>query len=125
MKNILIALATITVLAPLAACGPEKSAKEQVDHQVSKVYALNDEERDLAIFNAKNYFEQAWPLNEEGKSRKGKLIECRPTDSNRNGLVTCSGYVVTPENVLTMQVRYAGYRKDIVGTSDVDMVKPN
>ena len=122
-----IGLLTIVALMalPLGACGgSNKSAEEQVKDQTSKLYKLTDEERSLATANAKKYFEQTWPVN-GGKTVQGKLINCRPTDSNKNGLVSCTGYIadVNTGNLVEKTV-YAGYRPDLVGVSDQDTVAP-
>ena len=119
-KLISSAVLVVAVLT-LSSCSSNKSAQEEVNEQVSKVYALTADERSLADANAKKYFEQQWPTN-NGESKPGKFIACRPTDSNKNGLVSCDGYIVNVKGELSNKRVYAGYRKDLVGVSDEDTV---
>lgn len=115
-------ISSIVALAALAsACSDDRSVETKVQDQMSKVHSLNDEERALAGANAKAFFERPWaPAG--GKS--GQFIACRPTDSNFNGLVTCTGFVPQPDGTMPEMKRYCGYRADLVGCSDEDTVKP-
>ncbi len=125
MKRTLLSLASAPVLVlGLVACGDSsKTAKEMVDSQLATVYPLTAEERSLAIANAKRYYEQEWPTN-NGTKLKGTFINCRPSDSNTNGLVSCTGYIVNTNGQLLEKTVYSGYRPDLVGVSDVDTVNP-
>lgn len=119
MKYLAIAVAILT----LSAC-QEKSTEQKVKEQLSSQHALTDQERNLAIANAKEYFDRDWPTN-AGKSLRGTFIACRPSDSNANGLVTCTGYVGSlDEGKLIEKSRYCGYRPELVGCSDKDTVNP-
>ena len=113
--SLLAAMATLT----LAACG-EKSSADKVEAQLSKVHALTDNERALAEANAKRFFEQPWA---PAGGTKGQFIGCRPSDSNYNGLVTCTGFVPQANGSMPEVKRYCGYRPDLVGCSDEDTVK--
>lgn len=111
----------LVVSAVLSACGDGNvTAEQKVSQQVNKVHALTDSERPLADANAKKFFEQPWaPAG--GKS--GQFIACRPSDSNYNGLVTCTGFIPQPQGGFAEVKRYCGYRPELVGCSDEDTVK--
>lgn len=122
-KNFRIGLlmSSLAAAAIMAACGPAPTAEEKTAKQVSSVHALTDEERALGNSNAKAFFERPWaPAG--GKS--GQFIACRPSDSNFNGLVTCTGFIPQPDGTMPEVKRYCGYRPDLVGCSDEDTVKP-
>ena len=120
MKQYILLGLVVPALA-LGACGQQKTAEEQVKEQVATSYALTADERSLASANAKKYFEQSWPVN-IGEPKNGKLINCRPTDSNKNGLVSCNGYAVNLKGELFEKTVYAGYTPSVVGVSDQDTV---
>jgi hypothetical protein len=116
MKNqILVVLAVFAI----AACS-QKSADQKVADQVSKVYPLNADERNMASINAKQFFEKEW-LPAGGK--RGQVISCRPTDSNYNGLVSCTGFIPQQNGSFAEVKRYCGYKPEVVGCSDEDTVK--
>jgi hypothetical protein len=105
-------------------CGgntPQQEAKEQL----SKVHPLTDEERNLAISNAKSFFNRPWPTNVEGqKSINGSFINCRPSDSNNNNYVSCSGYKPNVNSGALEEITmYCGYKPELVGCSNEDTVK--
>lgn len=122
MKHLTTLIFTALILTGLAACSEKQNTEQRVQQQLSSQHALTDEERSLAKANAKEYFEHAWP-NNAGKTVQGTFISCRPTDSNANGLVTCTGYVgdINTGN-LVERTQYCGYRKELVGCSDKDTV---
>ena len=122
MKRVLVSAIALSLLA-LGACGKAPTAQEEVEKSMTKIYALTDEERSLAKANAKSFFEQNWKTN-TGDDKKGQLINCRPTDSNKNGLVSCTGYKVNLKGELQEITVYAGYRPGLVGVSDQDTVVP-
>lgn len=111
----------LTLVVILAACGPAPSAQDKVQAQMAKVHPLADSERALAEANAKAFFNRPW-THAGGKS--GAYIACRPSDSNFNGLVTCTGFIPQPDGTMPEMTRYCGYRPDLVGCSDQDTVKP-
>ena len=117
-----LSLIVVSILTILTACG--ETPEQQLKTQESKVHTLSPEQLNIANANAKAYFEQLWPFsdsNSDRKEAKGKLLNCRPTDSNFNNLVSCTGYVVDTNGVLqpaTIYSRYVGQ-----GTSDQDTVK--
>lgn len=120
-KAKLVVLAVVMGL--LAACG-SKSAEEKIAKQVTEnVHALTAEERPLAQANAKAFYEKEFPVQGKdgslGKER-GSFLECRPSDSNFNGLVTCKGLVPQLAGGFREVTRYCGYRKELVGCSDED-----
>lgn len=122
MKKKLIAALIAAMF--LTACG--KSAEEKIAKQVTEnVHALTADERPLAQTNAKAFFEKEFPVQGKdgslGKER-GSFLECRPSDSNFNGLVTCKGLVPQLNGGFKEVTRYCGYRKELVGCSDEDTV---
>lgn len=120
MKHSLI-LSTlfVAVVATLAACG-QATSTEKVADQTSKVYPLNADERNMVAINGKQYFEKEW-LPAGGK--RGQLINCKPSDSNFNGLVSCNGFVPQPNGTFSEQKMYCGYKAELVGCSNEDTVK--
>lgn len=114
-----IAAASLTLIG----C-TEKTTDQRVQAQLESQHGLTDQERALAKANAKEFFEHSWPSN-TGKTAQGQLINCRPSDSNANGLVTCTGYVGSVEDGhLVERTMYCGYRPELVGCSDKDTVNP-
>lgn len=111
----------VMVMAGCTTNTPQQEAQEQL----SRVYALNDAERNLAIANAKAFFNKPWPTNMEGKSSvNGSFINCRPSDSNSNNYVSCSGYKPNVNSAALEEVTmYCGYKPELVGCSDQDTVK--
>jgi hypothetical protein len=121
MKKLFIVLA---VGMTISACG-SKSAEDKIVQQVTEnVHALTADERPLAQANAKAFFEKEFPV-QQGNSlskERGSFLECRPSDSNFNGLVTCKGLVPNVGGGFKEVTRYCGYRKELVGCSDEDTV---
>lgn len=121
IATIATAFASVLVAIALTACGkPALTAAEKVAEQTAKVHALTAEERSLASINGKQFFEKEW-LPAGGK--RGQLISCRPSDSNFNGLVTCSGFIPQANGNFSEVVRYCGYRPELVGCSNEDTQK--
>lgn len=112
-----VILAAMCVLA--VGCG-SKSATDKVNETTSKVYALNADERSLAAINGKSYFEREWV--QAGGSR-GQFVNCRPSDSNFNGMVSCFGMMPQPNGTYKEMKMYCGYKPELVGCSDEDTVK--
>jgi outer membrane murein-binding lipoprotein Lpp len=125
MKFALIASVAVAAFA-LSACG-QKTAEQKVDDQTSKVHALTAEERQLAENNAKQFFNREFPqMQAEGKmgSARGVWLDCRPSDSNWNGLVTCHGMMPLVNGGFNDKaVRYCGYTAKLTGCSDEETVK--
>lgn len=121
MKRIALLLG-LTLLTITSVGCTQKTAKESVDDQLQNVYPLNEKERALADANAKKYFEKPWPV-QDAEPKQGTFINCRPSDSNKNGLVSCNGYVVNTRGQLVEKTVYAGYRPELVGVSNEDTVK--
>lgn len=120
MKSIISCVVTVFLAFILAACG-SKSTEEKIKEQVNeKMHALTDTERPLADANAKKFFEHPW-ITAEGQI--GQFISCRPSDSNANGLVTCTGFIPQAKGGFAEVKRYCGYRPELVGCSDEDTVK--
>ena len=87
------------------------------------VYALSAEEKQRAGVNAQAYFRNAaWPVQEEGKdvNKTGIFNNCRPTDSNANGKVSCSGKTPAYKGGYQDVTMYCGYNGKIDGCSDKD-----
>jgi len=77
------------------------------------------------VANAKTFFEKEFPVivNGQRSTDRGVFLECRPSDSNFNGLVTCKGQVPQINGGFREITRYCGYTPDLVGCSDEDTVK--
>lgn len=121
MKQVLAVIAVAVLVV-----GCSKSAEEKIASQITdNVHALTADERPLAQTNAKAFFEKEFPV--QGKDggltkERGSFLECRPSDSNFNGLVTCKGLVPQLNGGFKEVTRYCGYRKELVGCSDEDTV---
>lgn len=123
-----LALVAVGLLLLFSCVGcSEKSAEQRVTEQVKeKVHALTADERQLAQTNAKSYFEKEFPVQPTGGplgKERGAFLECRPSDSNFNGLVTCKGMVPQFAGGFKETTRYCGYTPQLVGCSDEDTVK--
>lgn len=118
LRRLGLSLITIAALA-LSACS-DKSPEDKVKDQTSKVHPLTEDERALANANGKAFFEKPWA---PAGGKQGQFISCRPSDSNFNGLVTCSGFIPQPDGTMPEIKRYCGYRPELVGCSDEDTVK--
>lgn len=108
-------------------CSDQKTTEEQIQINITKnVHALTADERPLAEANAKAFFNKAWPVPQAGTTNldmvNGVWTECRPTDSNKNGMVTCRGLVPQLNGAFKEVTRYCGYRKELLGCSDQDAV---
>ena len=113
-------LAPVLLLSVLGISCSAPTAEQQREKQSSKVYTLTDSELAIANSNGKAYFEKT--LTVQGSSVKGNLLNCRPTDSNFNNLVSCNGYLPDPNTgSLYSATIYARY--DGEGVSDEDTVK--
>ena len=123
-KTVATLLCLMFPLYGLTGCGGP-SAETQVKSQLAKVHPLSDKERALADAGAKKYFNHPWPTNDPAKKTvDGSFIACRPSDSNYNGFVSCTGYKPSVETgALSEITMYCGYREDLVGCSDQDTVK--
>lgn len=118
-------LFALAIAAGLAACG-KQTAEQKITRQVEdSVHALTPDERTLAQTNAKAYFEKEFPVDRAGRleRERGAFLECRPSDSNFNGLVTCKGMVPQQAGGFKEVTRYCGYMPKLVGCSDEDTVK--
>jgi len=117
--------AVLVAVLFVTACG-SKSAEEKISKQVTEnVHALTADERPMAQMNAKAFFEKEFPVQAKDGSlskERGAFLECRPSDSNFNGLVTCKGMVPQFGGGFKEVTRYCGYRKELVGCSDEDTV---
>jgi hypothetical protein len=120
VQQMKLLIASIIVASfAITGCGQQSNA-EKVAAQTEKVYPLNDVERNLASINGKQYFEKEW-LPAGGK--RGQLINCRPSDSNFNGLVSCNGFVPKSDGTFAEAKMYCGYKPELVGCSNEDTVK--
>lgn len=111
----------------LAGCS-DKTPEQKINQQVSeKIHSLTADERILAETNAKQFFNREFPqVQPDGKmgSARGMFLDCRPSDSNYNGLVTCHGVLPTVQGGYNDKaVRHCGYTPKLVGCSDEDTVK--
>lgn len=131
MKKLRINLSIIVLVAlavfALAGC-EKKTAAEKVNAAVSGesgAYALNAEERQRAMTNAKAHFEKEWPTKDrDGNPTKerGFVNLIRPTDSNTNGMVSAIGTVPQINGGYKEVKVYCGYRPELNGCSDEDTV---
>lgn len=126
MRKLLILGTAVALAISLSACG-QKTAEDKIRAQVEdKVHALTADERLMAETNAKQFFNREFPQTEGGKlgSARGMFLDCRPSDSNYNGLVTCHGVIPRVGGGFDDKaVRYCGYMPKLVGCSDEDTVK--
>lgn len=125
MKTLTTAMAVLAA-ALMAACS-QQTTEQRIQQQITeRMHALTADERLAAQTNAKQFFEKEWPQQRAdgtvGRER-GFFSECRPSDSNANGLVTCFGKVPLISGGFEDVKRYCGYRPELVGCSDEDTVK--
>lgn len=128
MKLSILILALVSSVAFLAGCEGEvkKTQQQQVSENLKEaVYPLTAEERQLAENNAKSFFNRDFPNGKDKDGNvimtKGMWLDCRPSDSNANGLVTCHGMLPKMNgNFDDKAIRYCGYRPELVGCSDED-----
>jgi hypothetical protein len=122
--KIALTAASILTLGLLILPGcSQKTTEEKITEQVKeKQYALNADERSMALTNAKQYYEKQWLISD---NRRGQVTNCRPSDSNANGMVSCFGIIPAPGPTGYQQESkiYCGYRPELVGCSDQDTVK--
>lgn len=120
-----IALIAVSVMS-VTGCG-QKTSEQRINEQVQeKVHALTADERILAETNAKQFFNRDFPQLQVGtmSSARGVWLDCRPSDSNYNGLVTCHGVVPKVNGGFDDKAtRYCGYTSKLMGCSDEDTVK--
>lgn len=119
MRKSLILCIAAFACAGLSACGA-KTAEQKVATQMDSVHALTADERSRAETNAKKFFEKQWIT---AANERGQFNECRPSDSNFNGLVTCFGFIPKPGGGYNEAKRYCGYNPELTGCSDEDTVK--
>lgn len=111
----------------LSACSEQKTAQQKVSEAVagsSSNYFLTGEESIMAEGNAKAFFTKPWPTRKPDGNMtevQGYASECRNSDSNANGLVTCTGQIPKIEGGYDRVTRYCGYRKGINGCNDKDV----
>lgn len=125
MKTTLKFASIAALSLSLAACS-NQSGEERIKEQITeRSHALTADERPRAQANAKSYYEKEFPviLNGVRGSERGVFLECRPSDSNFNGLVTCKGQVPQINGGFKENTRYCGYTPTLVGCSDEDTVK--
>lgn len=129
-KTFLFAALAFALSIGLTACSESHvpSVEERVKNNITEgVHALSSDERLLAETNAKQLFNRAFPngKDKEGEltTAKGMWLDCRPSDSNANGLVTCHGIMPKMSGGFDDKAtRYCGYRPELVGCSDEDTV---
>ena len=120
-----IALIVVSVMF-ITGCQPQ-TADQRIKAQIEdNVHSLSAEERILAETNAKQFFNREFPQMQSGamSTARGVWLDCRPSDSNYNGLVTCHG--VMPKvnaGFDDKSTRYCGYTPKLMGCSDEDTVK--
>jgi len=115
----------IAVVLALTACSKQSNQEKVLANITEGVHALSAEERQLAETNAKQFYNRSFPNGQdtagELTTAKGMFLDCRPSDSNANGLVTCHGIMPKINGGFDdKSTRYCGYRKELVGCSDED-----
>lgn len=123
MKKTLM-LAFILALG-LSACSKQTTEEKVLANITDGVHALSAEERQLAETNAKQFYNRSFPNGKDAvgelTTAKGMFLDCRPSDSNANGMVTCHGIMPKMNGGFDdKSTRYCGYRKELVGCSDED-----
>jgi hypothetical protein len=119
-------LPTVLLLAAALLAGCKATQEEKIKQQMTEAqHALTADERILAETNAKQFFDREFAVakGEALTKVRGAWLECRPADSNSNGLVTCRGKVPKDGGGFEDVTRYCGYTPTLVGCSDVDMVR--
>ena len=121
----LVAIALGTLAITVVSCIGGASSEQKVTAQLNKIHALTSDERGLLQTNAKAFFEKEFPVVDGADIKKvrGTFLECRPSDSNFNGLATCKGLVPQVKGGFQEVTRYCGYQPVLVGCSDEDTVK--
>ena len=111
-------LVAVLISSLVVACSPPKTAEEKIKQKTEEsVYSLTADDRQRASINARAYFEKEWVI---ANNQRGMLNECRPSDGNFNGMVTCSGFVPSQKGGFSEQKRFCGYTVKLVGCSDKD-----
>lgn len=128
MNKKLVWACVIGVVVVLSGCSRPSVEDKVTANITSGVHALAAEERQLAETNAKQFFNRKFPNGKDDRTGEmttasGMFLDCRPSDSNANGLVTCHGILPKMSGGFDDKaVRYCGYRKELVGCSDEDTV---
>jgi hypothetical protein len=119
----------VAIFGAMALTGCEgKSVESKIQENITQgVHALTADERQLAETNAKQFFNRDFPNGKDKdgnlSTAKGMWLDCRPSDSNANGLVTCHGIMPKMNgNFDDKAIRYCGYLPALVGCSDQDTV---
>lgn len=126
MKKSIMFVSALVMIA-VVGCG-KQSVEEKVSANIRDgVHALSAEERQLAETNAKQFYNRAFPNGKDAAGElttaKGMFLDCRPSDSNANGMVTCHGIMPKMTGGFDdKSTRYCGYRKELVGCSDEDTI---
>lgn len=109
---------SMLLLLFVAACS--SSPEDKVKDKMKQMHPLTSEEQLKAENSAKQFFNKDFPA--VGGVKKGMFQECRPSDSNFNGLVTCLGYIPNQRHdIMDMATRYCTYSADMVmGCSNED-----
>lgn len=122
MKKTAMLFALIAAFG-LTACGPQSAEEKIAAATKDGTHSLTADERPRAQANAKTFFEKEFPVQQRDGSlgrERGVFLECRPSDSNFNGLVTCKGQVPQMNGGFKETTRYCGYTPELVGCSDED-----
>lgn len=121
-----VLLAALMASVVMMGCS-DQTTEEKIQTQISeKVHALTADERTMVQTNAKQFFEKEFPVQTQDgalSKERGVFLECRPSDSNFNGLATCKGMVPQFNGGFKEVGRYCGYTPKLVGCSDEDTVK--
>lgn len=123
-----VALMSLGLSLFVSGCGKQETTQDKITRNISSgsgAYSLTMEEQQAAVVNATQYYNKGWPQTQTNGSVSqvnGYFAECRNSDSNANGLVTCMGKVPKIEGGWDNVTRYCGYRKDFTGCNDKDVI---
>lgn len=120
MKKGILYLAALAICFTFVGCDSGSPA-DKVKAKADQKYQLTAEEALKAENSAKTFFSKTFPAGGT-ETKQGMFQECRPSDSNFNGLVTCMGYVPNIKSgQMELITRYCNYRADMVlGCSNED-----
>lgn len=128
MKKSLLFVSILAIALAQAGCSKPSVEDKVKENITSGIHSLTADERQLAETNAKQFYNRSFPNGKDEKTgelttAKGMFLDCRPSDSNANGLVTCHGIMPKMNGGFDDKAtRYCGYRPELVGCSDEDTV---
>lgn len=122
MKKTQTKILAIAVIALLTACDNNLPSS----NGAGGAHNLSVDEMRRAEIIAGSYYSKDWPTGVEQDGvlvmKKGVFISCRPQDSNRNWLVSCTGSIPRGKGYIerTMYCGYGEGKNAIVACNDKD-----